>query len=298
MSCSSPKTCCGATAWMPSRYRAARPDVAVAVPAAMARIASLARPTPWNFPTTKATSRGRRRPVAQPTRPTPTIITCTNRSSEWTGWSLVGAAARTHVALAHRSGQRRAGRGAGRCHRRGHDAAATDWPSLSSRRRAACRSSASVFRIASGRASSISRATASLRRIRRSRTTQRHAAGHLLALRAGRSAGARAPRANQRRRVARAHGDPQQLECRHRPPISRRRSSWRRDSLPASADFEYTAVNERHAVPPKSSQLQCEQHGCSTRCSRTRPASRPPTASPRAKPARCTTKDPRRKSSW
>jgi hypothetical protein len=32
-------------------------------------------------------------------------------------------------------------------------------------------------------------------------------------------------------------------------------------SLPASADFEYTSVNERHAVPPKSSQLQCEQHG-------------------------------------
>lgn len=32
-------------------------------------------------------------------------------------------------------------------------------------------------------------------------------------------------------------------------------------SLPASADFEYTAVNERHAVPPKSSQMQCEQHG-------------------------------------
>jgi hypothetical protein len=32
-------------------------------------------------------------------------------------------------------------------------------------------------------------------------------------------------------------------------------------ALPASADFEYTEVNERHAVPPKSSQLQCEQHG-------------------------------------
>ena len=32
-------------------------------------------------------------------------------------------------------------------------------------------------------------------------------------------------------------------------------------ALPASADFEYTAVNERHAVPPKASQLQCEQHG-------------------------------------
>jgi hypothetical protein len=31
-------------------------------------------------------------------------------------------------------------------------------------------------------------------------------------------------------------------------------------ALPASADFEYTEVNERHAVPPKSSQLQCEQH--------------------------------------
>ncbi|MCG6875314.1 MAG: hypothetical protein LJE97_09520, partial [Betaproteobacteria bacterium] len=31
--------------------------------------------------------------------------------------------------------------------------------------------------------------------------------------------------------------------------------------LPASADFEYTSVNERHLVPPKSSQLQCEQHG-------------------------------------
>jgi hypothetical protein len=31
--------------------------------------------------------------------------------------------------------------------------------------------------------------------------------------------------------------------------------------LPASADFEYTAVNERHLVPPKASQLQCEQHG-------------------------------------
>lgn len=32
-------------------------------------------------------------------------------------------------------------------------------------------------------------------------------------------------------------------------------------ALPASQDFEYGAVNERHAVPPKSSQLQCEQHG-------------------------------------
>jgi hypothetical protein len=32
-------------------------------------------------------------------------------------------------------------------------------------------------------------------------------------------------------------------------------------ALPASADFEYNAVNERHLVPPKSSQLQCEQHG-------------------------------------
>ncbi|MEP6496230.1 MAG: hypothetical protein ABJF01_26410, partial [bacterium] len=32
-------------------------------------------------------------------------------------------------------------------------------------------------------------------------------------------------------------------------------------ALPASADFEYTATNERHAVPPKSSQLQCEHHG-------------------------------------
>ena len=31
--------------------------------------------------------------------------------------------------------------------------------------------------------------------------------------------------------------------------------------LPASADFEYVAKNERHVVPPKSSQLQCEQHG-------------------------------------
>lgn len=32
-------------------------------------------------------------------------------------------------------------------------------------------------------------------------------------------------------------------------------------ALPASADFAYTATNERHVVPPKSSQLQCEQHG-------------------------------------
>lgn len=31
--------------------------------------------------------------------------------------------------------------------------------------------------------------------------------------------------------------------------------------LPASADFEYVALNERHVVPPKASQLQCEQHG-------------------------------------
>lgn len=31
--------------------------------------------------------------------------------------------------------------------------------------------------------------------------------------------------------------------------------------LPASQDFDYTAENERHVVPPKSSQLQCEQHG-------------------------------------
>ncbi|MGH9141727.1 MAG: hypothetical protein ACRD2I_11395, partial [Vicinamibacterales bacterium] len=32
-------------------------------------------------------------------------------------------------------------------------------------------------------------------------------------------------------------------------------------ALPASADFEYTEANERHVVPPKASQLQCEQHG-------------------------------------
>jgi len=32
-------------------------------------------------------------------------------------------------------------------------------------------------------------------------------------------------------------------------------------ALPASGDFEYVARNERHVVPPKSSQLQCEQHG-------------------------------------
>ncbi len=31
--------------------------------------------------------------------------------------------------------------------------------------------------------------------------------------------------------------------------------------LPASADFEYVALNQRHVVPPKASQLQCEQHG-------------------------------------
>ncbi len=31
--------------------------------------------------------------------------------------------------------------------------------------------------------------------------------------------------------------------------------------LPASDDFEYEAINERHVVPPKSSQLQCEHHG-------------------------------------
>ncbi|NDW00113.1 hypothetical protein [Salipiger sp. PrR002] len=30
---------------------------------------------------------------------------------------------------------------------------------------------------------------------------------------------------------------------------------------PASADFAYTAINERHVVPPKSSQQQCETHG-------------------------------------
>jgi hypothetical protein len=32
-------------------------------------------------------------------------------------------------------------------------------------------------------------------------------------------------------------------------------------ALPASKDYEYTALNERHLVPPKSSQQQCEQHG-------------------------------------
>ena len=32
-------------------------------------------------------------------------------------------------------------------------------------------------------------------------------------------------------------------------------------ALAASADFEYVARNERHLVPPKASQLQCEQHG-------------------------------------
>ncbi|MBY8977074.1 hypothetical protein KHP62_14750 [Rhodobacteraceae bacterium NNCM2] len=30
---------------------------------------------------------------------------------------------------------------------------------------------------------------------------------------------------------------------------------------PDSVDFEYTAINERHLVPPKSSQQQCETHG-------------------------------------
>ncbi|UHL62676.1 hypothetical protein LSG25_11330 [Paralcaligenes sp. KSB-10] len=32
-------------------------------------------------------------------------------------------------------------------------------------------------------------------------------------------------------------------------------------ALPASADFEYGPISERHVVPPKSSQLQCETHG-------------------------------------
>jgi hypothetical protein len=32
-------------------------------------------------------------------------------------------------------------------------------------------------------------------------------------------------------------------------------------ALPASKDYDYTALNERHLVPPKSSQQQCEQHG-------------------------------------
>lgn len=32
-------------------------------------------------------------------------------------------------------------------------------------------------------------------------------------------------------------------------------------SGPASADFAYTSANERHVVPPKSSQQQCESHG-------------------------------------
>ncbi|HEY4307488.1 MAG TPA: hypothetical protein VGM82_23645 [Gemmatimonadaceae bacterium] len=32
-------------------------------------------------------------------------------------------------------------------------------------------------------------------------------------------------------------------------------------ALPASADFEYIRTNERHFVPPKASQLQCEHHG-------------------------------------
>ncbi len=32
-------------------------------------------------------------------------------------------------------------------------------------------------------------------------------------------------------------------------------------ALPASSDFEYGPVSERHVVPPKSSQLQCETHG-------------------------------------
>src|SRR4029077_14789863 len=32
-------------------------------------------------------------------------------------------------------------------------------------------------------------------------------------------------------------------------------------ALPASKDYDYTEVNERHLVPPKSSQQQCEQHG-------------------------------------
>ena len=32
-------------------------------------------------------------------------------------------------------------------------------------------------------------------------------------------------------------------------------------ALPASVDFEYGGTNERHFVPPKASQLQCEHHG-------------------------------------
>ena len=70
--------------------------------------------------------------------------------------------------------------------------------------------------------------------------------------------------------------------------------------LPASADFEYVALNQRHVVPPKSSQLQCEQHGLFDKAfggDRRRP-SRRPTRWRRARPATCTTSCPAPTSSW
>ena len=69
--------------------------------------------------------------------------------------------------------------------------------------------------------------------------------------------------------------------------------------LPASADFEYVALNQRHVVPPKASQLQCEQHGLFDKALAARPRpSRRPTRPRHARRATCTTSCPARTSNW
>ena len=126
------------------------------------------------------------------------------------------AASRPHAAVAYRSGERRARRGARGGEGRGDDR--RERPGGELRRgekqpaQTPLRCSLQVPRADRRSGRQQPRSEGSVPRDRR----QRHTTRHLLALRTGRSSCARAPCANQRRRVPRAHGDPQQLECGNR----------------------------------------------------------------------------------
>ena len=89
-SCSSPRTCCVATASTYSRLPGGSPGrVALALPACTAPIASSGRPTRSICRTTRATSRARRRRARRATRRDPDDHYLHESLFRWTGWSLV-----------------------------------------------------------------------------------------------------------------------------------------------------------------------------------------------------------------
>ena len=191
--------------------------------------------------------------------PTPTITICTSRCSAGPGgaWSRHGPAARCVRA---RSGERRAGRSSGRRQRPGHKRRQRTCGQLRRRQGTAChaalRRSVPISRPPrrSGGEQPCDRTTG------RSRPTSN-------GTRTGRATGV-SSRSIRRCSCTGTNSEGESLE---RMVI---RSNWNADPQAYLTTPDFSAavvaglgrlrihgVNERHAVPPKSSQLQCEQHG-------------------------------------